>query len=405
MRYETERPKISVIVPVYGEDKYLPSCIESIQDQTYKNLEIILVDDGSPDRCPQICDQYARNDDRIRVIHKMNAGLVEARKTGIRLSTGEYIAYVDGDDIIEVDFIERMVEVATAEEVDVVIAGFCKNINGSKIRYLNNIPCGRYDKDKIEERILPCMISNNDFYSFGIFTYVWNKLFKREILFHNQLSVMSQLVIGEDSSCVYPTLALADSVFITDYCGYHYRQRAGSLLRLRKNKSSMIDRLMECRKYLYNRFLEIGYKSIIEKQIDSYIYSQMIMLSDCLVGRDSSLEKSFPFSKIETSDRVIIYSAGAFGMHLYCQYKEYECCKLVALCDPDYMVLDDGIISIEEAIKNNYDKIIVASIDRAFIEESRYIAQELGIEKNKVVTIDDNLDYVLDYCRSLTGGL
>ena len=85
-----------------------------------------MVDDGSPDRCPQICDQYARNDDRIRVIHKMNAGLVEARKTGIRLSTGEYIAYVDGDDIIEVDFIERMVEVATAEEVDVVIAGFCK---------------------------------------------------------------------------------------------------------------------------------------------------------------------------------------------------------------------------------------------------------------------------------------
>ncbi len=93
-----ENPLISVIVPIYGIEKYLGICVESIIKQTYKNLEIILVDDGSNDRCPELCDLYAKKDSRIKVIHKNNGGLVSARKTGIKIASGDYATYVDGDE-------------------------------------------------------------------------------------------------------------------------------------------------------------------------------------------------------------------------------------------------------------------------------------------------------------------
>lgn len=98
-------PLISVVVPIYKIDRYLGVCIESVLNQTYTNLEIILVDDGSPDRCPEICDLYAKKDTRIKVIHKRNGGLVSARKAGILSATGKYIGYVDGDDWIGPGFI------------------------------------------------------------------------------------------------------------------------------------------------------------------------------------------------------------------------------------------------------------------------------------------------------------
>lgn len=92
---------ISVIVPIYNVQQYLPECIDSILAQTYKNLEIILVDDGSPDSCPQICDDYAKRDDRIKVIHKPNGGLSDARNHGIRSATGEYLLFIDSDDFYD----------------------------------------------------------------------------------------------------------------------------------------------------------------------------------------------------------------------------------------------------------------------------------------------------------------
>ena len=102
--------KISVIVPVYNVENYLRRCVDSIINQTYKNLEIILVDDGSPDNCPVICDEYAQKDSRIKVIHKENGGLSSARNCGMDMATGEYIGFVDGDDWIESDMYKFLIE-------------------------------------------------------------------------------------------------------------------------------------------------------------------------------------------------------------------------------------------------------------------------------------------------------
>lgn len=115
--------KISIIIPVYKVEPYLRQCLDSVVNQTYKNLEIILVDDGSPDNCGAICDEYAKKDERIRVIHKRNEGLPAARNEGIRAATGEWLAFVDSDDWCELDYYEKLIDAVKGHEADIFWAG------------------------------------------------------------------------------------------------------------------------------------------------------------------------------------------------------------------------------------------------------------------------------------------
>lgn len=117
-------PKISIIVPVYNVEKYLPYCMDSLLNQTLTDIEIILVDDGSPDNCPAICDEYAKRDDRVKVIHKKNGGLGYARNSGLEIATGEYIAFVDSDDYVETVTYQRLYSIAMDTNADVVYFTF-----------------------------------------------------------------------------------------------------------------------------------------------------------------------------------------------------------------------------------------------------------------------------------------
>ena len=108
-----KEPLISVVVPIYKVEQYLHECIDSLINQTYKNIEIILVDDGSPDSCPSICDKYKEDNDNMVVIHKKNGGLVSARKVGVSVATGDYISYVDGDDYVEKDHFQKIADAIT----------------------------------------------------------------------------------------------------------------------------------------------------------------------------------------------------------------------------------------------------------------------------------------------------
>lgn len=123
------KPKVSIIVPIYNVEKYLDRCMESLLNQTLSDIEIIMVDDGSPDRCPQMCDEYAKRDNRIKVIHKKNAGLGYARNSGLEIATGEYVAFVDSDDYVDVDMYERMVYEMEEAGADAVICSYKKVYN------------------------------------------------------------------------------------------------------------------------------------------------------------------------------------------------------------------------------------------------------------------------------------
>ena len=123
----------SVIVPIYKVEKYLKKCIDSILEQSFKDFELILVDDGSPDNCPQICDEYAKNDSRIKVVHKKNGGLVSARNVGIQTAIGDYICYVDGDDWIHEDTLKNLYNEAIKDySPDMVVFGIVKLYSNKK---------------------------------------------------------------------------------------------------------------------------------------------------------------------------------------------------------------------------------------------------------------------------------
>lgn len=167
---------ISVIIPIYKVEQYLDECVESIIKQTYKNLEIILVDDGSPDGCPQMCDEWARKDERIRVVHKKNGGLSSARNAGLDVATGEYISFVDSDDFIALDALQNLYDRFQGSEGIGIVSGMI-------YRYQDSETCN-FKQDWIlkNEKIISAKEFLLETMSQKTSYTVWNKLYKREIL-------------------------------------------------------------------------------------------------------------------------------------------------------------------------------------------------------------------------------
>ncbi len=220
----------SIIVPIYKVENYLKQCVESLINQTYKNLEIILVDDGSPDRCPAICNDFAKSDNRIKVIHKKNGGLVSARKAGAEVSTGEYVFCVDGDDFVARDMVEKVHNVIKNCEVDVIAFGFYKDIeeNENKIQF----EYGYYDKERIKAQIFPYLVEHKSAKYFPN-AIVW-KAYKRDIYVKEQLSIDNSIKIGEDLVCTKALISKVNSMYIMEDCFYFYRTNCSSMTKEKK---------------------------------------------------------------------------------------------------------------------------------------------------------------------------
>lgn len=220
---------ISVIVPVYKVEKYLPKCLDSIINQTYKNLEIILVDDGSPDNCPKICDEYAKKDKRIRVIHKENGGVSVARNAAISVVKGDYITFVDGDDYIAVDMYEKMINKIKRDNSDVCICGFNKVYDGyTEIVVEENL------KDLNYEKLLIGFISNeaskndNIIYTNNIMGSACRVLYSRETI--NSHRFIEDLANCEDLLFNLEVLTKDTKISVLSENLYNYIQHATSFV-------------------------------------------------------------------------------------------------------------------------------------------------------------------------------
>ena len=156
------RTEVSIIVPVYNVEKYLPRCVASLRAQTLADIEIILVDDGSPDGCPQMCDRFAAEDARIRVVHKANGGVSDARNAGIAAARGKYLAFVDSDDFAEPEMFGTMLETAVSHDCDVVMCDCMKDFPDKSTLFTQNIAEGFYDRAKLETESLPKLIMQSD---------------------------------------------------------------------------------------------------------------------------------------------------------------------------------------------------------------------------------------------------
>ena len=234
---------VSIIIPVYNVEKYLDKCIASVVNQTYTNLEIILIDDGSPDNCPTICDQWQAKDSRITVIHQQNGGLSIARNEGLKLATGEYIGFVDSDDWIEPDMVELLLTALLETDADIAVCNYQLESEGSKA--IRKIAVSSERKLYSNEEVLIIIIIGGSF----ITTVVWNKLYRKNVLSNikfpegkiHEDNLWTPQVVGNSKRIVY----IEDSL-------YHYVIRKESLahdalLKLKRlhDEHEMIERRIE----------------------------------------------------------------------------------------------------------------------------------------------------------------
>ena len=378
------KPLISVIVPIYMIDAFLGKCIESILNQTYENLEILLVDDGSKDKCIEICNLYASKDSRIRVIHKPNGGLVSARKAGLRQAAGKYISYVDGDDWIDPEFIDALYKEAATTGADVVCAGYTKDHFSKSSCITNMLASSVYEDGKLRE-LWKNMISCDPFYRSGISTYVWNKLFKKEVLVDQQESVDDRISIGEDGAVTYPTLLKCKKVVVIDNVSYHYRQREDSML---KQNASLADEATKL-KYLYDYMIRwsdtTDPKLNIKSQVIDYILSIAIMRFGGRIPHDDFSI----FDKDYYNKDVVIYSAGTFGQQIVSRIKESRHCNVVLWTDDDYWEYRRCILDVDPVEKipqTSYDYVLIATVDALLAQKAKNRLLNLGVSERKILT-------------------
>ena len=218
----------SVIVPIYKVEKYLRRCIDSVLTQTFEDYELILVDDGSTDGCPAICDEYAKKDPRIKVIHKENGGLVSARQAGIRIAQGEYIFNLDGDDALLPDALESAQKLIAQTHADVVSFCYRNYINGQITDLVEDqADEGLYDKEGIRKHIRPKLLCDENMRH--IFYFSWGKALKRDLALKHQLNVNPAISLGEDLACTVPCLLEAETVYMSKKPVYLYTIRNDSI--------------------------------------------------------------------------------------------------------------------------------------------------------------------------------
>lgn len=217
-------PAISVIIPVYKVEPYLDACVSSVVGQTFSDLEILLVDDGSPDRCPELCDAWAKKDPRVRVIHQENGGLSAARNTGIGAAKGEFLAFVDSDDMLEPDALRRAWEAQQACQADLVIFNLV---------YVDehNHPLPAPDFSGFRDEILTADEVWQRYFALAeqkiYYVVAWNKLYRRELFKTLRYAPGKRY---EDQFLLPGLLAQCKTVACLRYVGYRYAQRGGSIM-------------------------------------------------------------------------------------------------------------------------------------------------------------------------------
>lgn len=264
--------KVSVIVPIYKVEKYLNKCIQSIVNQTYDNLEILLIDDGSPDNCPKICDEWAEKDKRIKVFHKKNGGLSDARNFGIIKATGTYIYFIDSDDYIHEEMIATLYNDIIETHSDMSCVNYLKvTENQENIKLV---------LESEREILSPLEAHKLSFSTTKFGNYVWNKLYKKELFDNIQFPISKKM---EDLAIMYLLIDKCKQICFNNVSLYFYVQREGSILS-NPNSSLMFDKMeFTIQKYV---FLKNKYDFIYENELVT-----LASALDCYPYLDGDLKK------------------------------------------------------------------------------------------------------------------
>lgn len=376
--------QLSVIVPIYNGETYLRNCIDSILEQSFRNFELILVNDGSIDATGEICDQYAQMDQRVMVCHKKNEGVTCARMTGLVNAKGNYIAFVDADDWLEEDFLKGLVERMRQERADMIVAGCVKEQSGRREIVLNNIPEGVYTGGELKQEIFPHMLYYQGFYQFGILPYLWNKLYKRELLLQCFEEVDTKIYDGEDVAIIFSYLLKINRIVVSSAAKYHYRLHGSSVT---ANKGR--DYYRNCCHlylYLYKTFKKTDWFEVLQPQLDQFMRKMIWQASP--QSFPLLQEYVFPFDKVPKDAEIVLYGSGNVGRIYYQQIKKTGYCEITAWVDQNYRKSELqklGVAAPEILKYGKYDYVVIAIADLGTVKNVRDVMGKMGVSMDRII--------------------
>ncbi len=331
---------ISIIVPVYNVEELLPRCVESIMAQTKKSLEIILVDDGATDGSGAVCDEYAKKDERIKVIHKPNGGLTSAWKAGAEAAEGLYIGFVDSDDWIDEDMYQKMWESACKYNSDVVVCGLVFDYEDKTIAKRGEISDFQkeyYSRHELEE-LFPTLINDGRFFGRKLQPARVTKLYRKELVDKNMLLCKDEVTVGEDMQLTLPALLDAKSMSVVkDFYPYHYWFNQKSMTG--KYDPKYLDKIKVMERRLKEVSAEKGIFDFAPQITNDFLGLAVIGLKNGVIRNTEGKKSALEIIKRYCNDEAVVSALKNHTMDqlpvtikvflLLMQWKQYEVCYLI----------------------------------------------------------------------------
>lgn len=259
-------PLVSIIIPVYNVEQYLDQCMETVLGQTYSNLDIILVDDGSKDKSSQMCDEYVAKDKRVKVLHKENGGLISAWTAGVKSALGDYLTFVDSDDWIEKNMIEELVKYSNGSSAEIICSNYVieKTQKQQSIKVKQSMKPGIYERKAIEKELFPTMLGMEER---RIHSSRCMKLISKELIVENMQHVNNEVTMGEDLNIMFPAMLDAKRIVVLEE-GFFYHYRFVDASMVHKYNPKMSDKI---------RILGKALRQTIEKKISNPEEKKMLL--------------------------------------------------------------------------------------------------------------------------------
>jgi len=359
---------ISIIIPVYNAMPYFKECLASICNQTYKNIEIILVDDGSTDGSGKYCDEIALLDKRIKVFHGVNRGLAFARQFGIEKSSGSYFIFVDSDDTVDNDLVENLIVEINKVKPNIILFGLIEENGLDKVSKNNYFGEGFYDNRSIRKKIIPTMITGDIFFSFHILPNLVCKCIEKDWYNTCVKRVSDNVRYGEDADLTYQLIPQAESLSIVDFYPYHYIKREESMVSGYVEESEIISLEDDIK----NTFFQIGIYDSLKDQIFRYFsFVRMVKKPETVLEIENLKKYS-----------IALYGAGASGQSI----KHMLETNIVFWVDKNYLGykkrnIDVKPIEVLTDASYIYDVILIAITNEKICQDVIESLRKDGIEK------------------------
>lgn len=373
-------------MPIYNTENYLNKCIESIVNQTYKKLEIILVNDGSTDSSRVICENWLKRDNRIRLVNKKNGGLVSARKEGVKLANGDYIGFVDADDYIETEMYSELYTNLIKSESDFVYGNRIReHEDGTEIADDFNYISGEFELGiKAGVDFLKHYVFNDNnekqMHKGGIVF----ALFRKKCICESYFRIPDDCSQGEDIICLTDLILTCKKMYLVNLKLYHYVERHTSLT----HKASPLKYLEDCR--MVNQILQLcknnSVYDLLIDNIEEYLNGKMIKNVDMINPQVNCSLYRYPREDELSGKKVVLYAAGCVGRSYYYQFSNNSQINLILWVDSNSETIkNSNVHSIKELNNYNYDFIVIAHTSKKIAEEIRQSLINIGINKEKIL--------------------